>query len=88
MKIPVQKLLAKIEDELRMAKGSVKVEDLREKVYSIKILCELILDEQQAKGERTGASSEQMSLPPSDSVNQLRKLEMNDGANGNSLFDF
>ncbi|MFZ7946482.1 YwdI family protein [Neobacillus sp. 19] len=52
MTISVQTLLAKIEKELQLAKSSGKQESLREKVYSIKILCELILDE---KAERTVA---------------------------------
>ena len=45
MNISVQKLLTKIEAELKLAKTSTKEESLREKVYSIKILCELMLDE-------------------------------------------
>ncbi|CAH2713991.1 putative protein YwdI [Neobacillus rhizosphaerae] len=48
MNISVQTLLTKIEEELKLAKNSEKQESLREKVYSIKILCELILDEKQA----------------------------------------
>ena len=51
MNISVQKLLAKMEDELHLAKATVKEENLREKVYSIKTLCELILDEKQLKSE-------------------------------------
>ncbi|QCJ44925.1 hypothetical protein FAY30_25255 [Bacillus sp. S3] len=49
MNVSIEKLLAKIEEELQLAKTSSKQESLREKVYSIKILCELILDE---KAER------------------------------------
>ena len=45
MNISVDKLLSKIEQELQHAKNSSKSESLRERVYSIKILCELILDE-------------------------------------------
>ena len=54
MNISVNKLLAKIEDELKQAKGAQKDEQLREKIYSIKILCELILDEK----HETDANSE------------------------------
>jgi hypothetical protein len=46
--ISVQKLLTKIDEELKLAKSSTKEESLREKVYSIKILCELLLDEKPA----------------------------------------
>lgn len=93
MNIPVQKLLSKIEDELKAAKISSKEENLREKVYSIKILCELILDEKQTKVEQplstttTKIISQQTFSPPS-MINQPKRLEMDDDANGDSLFDF
>jgi hypothetical protein len=56
--IPINKLLAKIEEELKLAKSGMKEESLREKVYSIKILCELILDE---KSVKSGVSVNQVS---------------------------
>ena len=101
MNISVQKLLAKIEAELTLAKSSTKEESLREKVYSIKILCELIIDEQPA------AKSEGPLIPPvithqvyqqpiinqqvfqqPASLQQPKKLEMDNEANGDSLLDF
>jgi hypothetical protein len=106
--ISVDKLLAKMEEELRLAKGSAKGESLRERVYSIKILCELILDEKQPISElpvnpapapfRQQQSVQQPMQPfqqppmqvfqqPID-VNQPKKMEMDDEANGDSLFDF
>ena len=108
MSISVNKLLAKMEEELRLAKGSAKGESLRERVYSIKILCELILDEKQPKNEIPASSvtvpfRQQQSVqqpmqpfqqPPMQvfqqpiDVNQPKKMEMDDEANGDSLFDF
>ncbi|MFJ7725962.1 YwdI family protein [Neobacillus sp. NPDC097160] len=103
MNISVQTLLAKIEDELQLAKSSAKQEGLREKVYSIKILCELILDEKPA------AKMELPSIQPASVMtsqvlqqplmNQqvfqqpaamppAKKLEMDEEANGDSLLDF
>ncbi|MGF6953212.1 hypothetical protein QF028_005717 [Neobacillus sp. B4I6] len=106
MNISVQKLLTKIEAELKLAKTSTKEESLREKVYSIKILCELLLDE---KPSLTGevpavpmpavqpAISFQAYQQPvmnqpivqqAPTLQQPKKLDMEDEANGDSLFDF
>jgi hypothetical protein len=92
--ISVEKLLKKIEEELKLAKNSTKQENLREKVYSIKILCELILDEKQSQQElpvKAAAYQPVMVQPAVQqpvSLNQPKKLEMEDEANGDSLFDF
>jgi hypothetical protein len=104
--ISVQKLLTKIDEELKLAKSSTKEESLREKVYSIKILCELLLDEKPAakSGETINplppvqpAISYQAYQPPvmnqqivqqAPTLQQPKKLEMEDEANGDSLFDF
>jgi hypothetical protein len=93
--ISVEKLLKKIEEELTLAKNSTKQDTLREKVYSIKILCELILDEKQRPQEAPlnpvpsfQAVTVQPSFQQPVTLNQPKKLEMKDEANGDSLFDF
>jgi hypothetical protein len=91
MNISVEQLLAKIEEELKLAKSCIKEENLREKVYSIKILCELLLDEKQTNSVTAfhptkGINQQTVSQPIS--VNQQKKLEMEDEANGDSLLDF
>ncbi|MFJ5717053.1 YwdI family protein [Neobacillus sp. NPDC093127] len=111
--IPVQTLLAKIEEELKLAKGSAKQESLREKVYSIKILCELILDEKTAakmevpviqptpvigqQDYQQPAMNQQIFQQPilnqqvfqqPSTLQQGKKIEMDDEANGDSLLDF
>lgn len=95
MNISVEKLLAKIEEELKLAKNSTKQERLREKVYSIKILCELILEEKQAQNQIPVHTAPvfqpvitQQAIQQPVSLNQPKKLEMDDEANGDSLFDF
>ena len=95
MNISLDKLLSKIEEELKLAKNSTKKENLREKVYSIKILCELILDEKQGHQETpsTTITAYQPVIPQPTiqqpvSLNQPKKLEMENEANGDSLFDF
>jgi hypothetical protein len=90
MNISVQKLLAKMEEELRLAKSNANEKSVREKVYSIKILCELILDEKQLENE-TVINPVVIPVPQhptSISVNQPQRLKEEDGANGDSLFDF
>lgn len=105
MNISVDKLLSKIEQELKQAKNSSQSESLRERVYSIKILCELILDEEQVKSETPIPSTptfqpvmnqqifqqpvmSQQAFQQPVSLNQPRKIEMDDEANGDSLLDF
>ena len=99
MNISIQTLLTKIDGELKQAKSSTKQESLREKVYSIKILCELILDEKSEMPLNQPASvitkpvfqqtamTQQVFQQPA-SLPQAKKIEMDDEANGDSLFDF
>jgi hypothetical protein len=110
MNIPLQKLLLKMEAELQGAKNASSDSALREKIHSLKTLCELVLDEPISKNveqkpttvvpakiayqampvqspptlpyQQTTVQS-QTSMP-----NQSKRLEMEDGANGDSLFDF
>lgn len=101
--IPVQTLLAKIEEELKLAKSSAKQESLREKVYSIKILCELILDQKPTAKTEVSVNQlapvipqqafqqplmNQQAFRQPASLPQAKKIEMDDEANGDSLFDF
>lgn len=92
MNISVQKLLAKIEEELLLAKSSPKEESLREKVYSIKILCELILDEKQSAPAAITPMAQpviqQHVFQQPVSIGQPKKLDLNNEANGDSLLDF
>jgi hypothetical protein len=111
MNISLQKLLSKMEEELRLAKASETEAAQRERIHSIKTLCELVLDEPVQQGARnSGISSTGMNtvqaapqyMPaqpaftqpqtpvnqPSQLIPQPKKLEMEDQANGDSLFDF
>jgi hypothetical protein len=87
MNISVQKLLAKMEEEL----ATVKEENLREKVYSIKTLCELILNEKQIKRETPAplqVTTQGFIQQPLIPVGQPKKLVIDEESNGDSLFDF
>jgi hypothetical protein len=90
MSISVEQLLKKMESELHKAKQAGSTVELREHVHSIKILCELILDDQ---GNRTVQNlPEVLALQPQiqtikPTTLSVKKLEEEE-ANGDSLFDF
>jgi hypothetical protein len=90
MSISVEQLLKKMESELHKAKQAGSTVELREHVHSIKILCELILDDQ---GNRTVQNlPEVVALQPQiqtmkPTTLSVKKLEEEE-ANGDSLFDF
>jgi hypothetical protein len=92
MNISVQKLLAKIDEELKLAKSNMDEKSLREKVYSIKILCELILDEKQQENTNAAIIKSPVAVQQSNAtsfslMNHPKKLN-DDDANGDSLLDF
>ena len=105
MNISLQKLLLKMEEELKRAKSAESDAVCRERIHSVKTLCELVLDEppQQSRGVTAPVEQaaqhfvpSQPSIPqqqmpvnqPSTMIPQPKKLEMEDNANGDSLFDF
>ncbi|MBT2692309.1 YwdI family protein [Bacillus sp. ISL-55] len=103
MNISLQKLLLKMEEELKQAKSAESEAVRRERIHSIKTLCELVLDEPSGGGITAPVKqaaqqfvSSQPSIPqqqmpvnqPSPMIPQPKKLEMEDSANGDSLFDF
>ncbi|RHW40248.1 hypothetical protein D1B31_11875 [Neobacillus notoginsengisoli] len=89
LNIHINKLLSKIGDELALAKSADREELLREKISSIKTLCEVILD-----GGKAGIPEPERLIevrpvgPVRMQGNQEQRLEENDGANGDSIFDF
>ncbi|MEW8969361.1 MAG: YwdI family protein [Mesobacillus sp.] len=105
MNISMQKLLLKMEEELKRAKAAESEAVQRERIHSIKTLCELVLDEppEHSRGFTAPAkqavqqyvqpqpSIPQQQMPvnqPSPMIPQPKKLQMEDEANGDSLFDF
>ncbi|WP_210364356.1 YwdI family protein [Bacillus sp. REN3] len=104
MEISLQKLLLKMEEEIRLAKGAETESAKRERIHAIKTLCELVLDEPAGQGaEKQGSNqSARMQVPYSPAqpayqqvtpqaaplMPQPKKLKMDDEANGDSIFDF
>ncbi|AND42516.1 MULTISPECIES: YwdI family protein [Cytobacillus] len=91
MNISVQKLLGKMEKELLEAKSSSSDARIRERVQAIKSLCELVLEESDTGSVSAVASiSHTYNAPPAAQPAGLqpKKMQMEDEANGDSLFDF
>lgn len=101
MDISVKKLLSKIENELGQAKGCTDQRRLREKVYAMKALCELILDDEgNSVGEIQTSFAKPVPvtpmvapvMPPQSfqglGLGEPKKLDLQEEANGDSLFDF
>ena len=57
MNISVEKLLHKIEEELKGAKGTNSNAKIRQRVHAIKTMCELILEESTTVTSRTATSA-------------------------------
>lgn len=103
MNISLQKLLLKMEEELKRAKSAESDAVRRERIHSIKTLCELVLDEPSGGGNPASVKQAAQQFVPSQQVipqqqmqvsqsslivPQPKKLEMEDDSNGDSLFDF
>lgn len=94
--ISIQQLLAKIEDQLTEAKSSNSDARIRERVYAIKSLCELVLEQERKEGITYQQTVQQPSfqavqapiaIPKQTIQTQTNKVKMEEG-NGDSLFDF
>ena len=103
MDISVSRLLDKIGDELNEAKKVSSEAKIRERAYAMKAICELILEESshsRSTNESTSQEQVMVSPPPVREPLQVpqvvqvpqvplqNRLKTEDGANGESLFDF
>lgn len=86
MKISLHKLLQKMEEEVKQAQASTSETKTRERIQAIKTLCELVLDEPESKQDQFKAATPTLAQPLT--VNQPQRLQVDDEANGESLFDF
>ena len=101
MNISVEKLLHKIEEELKEAKGTNSNAKIRERVHAIKTMCELILEESTTvtsthyttSATANNASNLIVSNPTyrgqvASMPNQQERLIIDEESNGESIFDF
>jgi hypothetical protein len=86
MAITTEMLLEKMEQELAKAKQAMPAEQFREHIYAVKALCEVLLESGKA------VQPDEQPLPAGPSVPKTvlksEPLKMEDGANGDSIFDF
>ncbi|WP_338752088.1 YwdI family protein [Bacillus sp. FJAT-52991] len=92
MNISHQSVLNKIEIEVRQARQAEKSDEIKRHVHTIKALCDLVLESAaDGPGVVSSVRGEHV-FPPSTlsqpSINQEEKIETEDGANGDSIFDF
>ncbi|RDU37434.1 hypothetical protein DRW41_06195 [Neobacillus piezotolerans] len=90
MNIHIKTLLAKMEEELVRAKAAEKEDELREKLYSIKTLCEVVLADstKPVQVERRPLTERPFQAARFQAQDQGKKLVLDDDANGDSIFDF
>lgn len=86
MSISYQRLLQKMEEEIKQAKASSSESKIREIIQAVKTLCELVLDEPQSKQTQLATGPTMLAQPLT--VSNPQRLQVDDEANGESLFDF
>jgi hypothetical protein len=97
MNIPHHSVMKRMEQELAKAKSADKARQIREHIHSIKVLCEVLLEENNQEVSFNAPVQPQQTLPYAPQQQPVQKpvsiqkeepLETDDGANGDSLFDF
>ncbi|MFK2825667.1 YwdI family protein [Bacillus sp. B190/17] len=88
MNISHLSVLNKIEEEIRQARSAEKSSTMKKHVYTIRTLCEMLLDEVNAAGEETVPAASMPLRQSAPQFNRAEKLQADDGANGDSIFDF
>lgn len=86
-------VLSKIEEEIRQARLAEKSGTMKQHIYTVRTLCEMLLDEPDTLGAGVALSKSQpiqpaISQPKQIAPSEGEKLQTEDGANGDSIFDF
>ncbi len=87
LNISVNQLLSKMESELIEARASRDGAQMREKVYAIKSLCDLILETPLSSTMKTNDTTSNVQLAARPLATNDNQLQV-DEANGDSIFDF
>lgn len=93
--ISVQTLLQQIERHTQLAKSTDNDQEIREQLIAIRTICELALAEQSSNISVTKQHIQQQNLTQTVQLSNTTQVSLSssplkedDGANGNSLFDF
>ncbi|OCA88794.1 YwdI family protein [Pseudobacillus wudalianchiensis] len=86
-------VLNKIEEEIRQARLAEKSSTMKQHIYTVRTLCDMLLAASDKPGMGAGLSEAQpieprVVQPAQPALNQSEKLQTDDGANGDSIFDF
>jgi len=85
LEISVDKVLMKMADEVSKARSDVEKSKLRERLIAIRTLCDVILDEKSDTDRSTPQVTQTVYHSP---VTQKTVKLVDEGGNGDSLFDF
>lgn len=90
MTISIYSLLNKMELEMTKARQTEQSAQIREHIYSIKTLCDIILEDNFVDREVKPIESSVVTIPSiqTASVGKSEPLKTEDGSNGDSIFDF
>ena len=90
MEVSYRTILRKMEEHIATAKEQDSAAKMREHVQAIKALCEVILDSEQKQEIPSVIRPQPLATSISSGSLSLgeKKLEPEDGANGDSIFDF
>ena len=83
--ISYQAVLQQLEKQLDEAKKAANEQQMRESLTAVRALCEVVLA-RPVEGSQT--QHKHMPQMPTQQMLNTKKMEEEDGANGDSLFDF
>jgi hypothetical protein len=81
LEISLTKILAKMAEEIAQAQRAQSIENVREHMAAIRVLCDLVLQEK----EQAVTSVDEPTAPL---LSKRERIEIGDDANGPSLFEF
>lgn len=89
MNISIQIILEKMEQELQQAKSKTNESEIKPHLYAIKTLADLAFsDQKQKEGETLNIPKVNTVEPKVITTTVSEPLKIDDGANGDSIFDF
>lgn len=90
MEIPFTTILTKIAEEVNKSQSSQNVQQMREHVAAIRVLCDILLENasRQHKDVNAISLSEPVKQMLHPSPARSERIDIGDDANGPSLFDF
>ena len=87
--ISYQTILQQLEKQLEEAKNATNEQQIRESLSAVRVLCDVVLAQSaEAVKKQSAPMSKVMTPMPTQQAVYTAKIDEEDGANGESLFDF